>query len=199
MNEITSIRGTPDTTIYLGNGGGEPVRYFNGGSGKEMTYAEEQKQKTLASLPSINTELETVVSKELKEKGFKLVEKSNAGILRAEIKSTFSQRFGEAMVGTPRTDIADFAGTTIASIKDYLKGYTTPNVEVLGMMCNYLHVSADHLLGRDTKPTIRMKFLQDIERLIETFNEMDVDTGTVMRVCTEVLENGIGSMRKETK
>ena len=61
----------------------------------------------------------------------------------------FRERFNEllSMSGKKQTEIADAIGVTKQCVSDYKKGKSVPSLETLYLLCEFLDVSADYLLG----------------------------------------------------
>ena len=61
----------------------------------------------------------------------------------------FRERFNEllSMSGKKQTEIADAIGVTKQCVSDYKKGKSVPSIETLYLLCKFLDVSADYLLG----------------------------------------------------
>ena len=61
----------------------------------------------------------------------------------------FCERFNEILSTTDKTqtEIANAIGVAKQCITDYKKGKTVPSIETLYLLCQYLEVSADYLLG----------------------------------------------------
>ena len=61
----------------------------------------------------------------------------------------FQERFCEVLntSGKRQTDIARAVNITKQCISDYKKGKSVPSIETLYLLCKYLDVSADYLLG----------------------------------------------------
>ena len=61
----------------------------------------------------------------------------------------FKERFCEVLKTTDKrqSDIAKFAKVSRQCITDYKAGRTEPSIEKLYLICKYLDVSSDYLLG----------------------------------------------------
>ena len=61
----------------------------------------------------------------------------------------FTQRFNEILktTGKKQADIARAVNVRKQCISDYKSGKTIPSLETLFLLCQYLEVSADYLLG----------------------------------------------------
>ena len=61
----------------------------------------------------------------------------------------FRERFNEllSISGKKQTEIADAIGVTKQCVSDYKKGKSVPSLETLYLLCEFLDVSADYLLG----------------------------------------------------
>ena len=61
----------------------------------------------------------------------------------------FQERFNEllSISGKKQTEIADAIGVTKQCVSDYKKGKSVPSLETLYLLCEFLDVSADYLLG----------------------------------------------------
>lgn len=61
----------------------------------------------------------------------------------------FCERFNECLKYSQvrQTDLAEAAGVSKQCISDYKSGKSMPSLETLYLMCKYLDVSADYLLG----------------------------------------------------
>lgn len=61
----------------------------------------------------------------------------------------FQQRFNEILQTTDKsqTEIAKAIGVAKQCVSDYKHGKTVPSIETLYLLCRYLEVSADYLLG----------------------------------------------------
>jgi transcriptional regulator with XRE-family HTH domain len=61
----------------------------------------------------------------------------------------FQERFNEIVKisGKKQTEIAQAVGVSKQCVSDYKSGKSVPSVETLFLLCRYLDVSADYLLG----------------------------------------------------
>lgn len=61
----------------------------------------------------------------------------------------FQERFNEIVKisGKKQTEIAQAVGVSKQCVSDYKSGKSAPSVETLFLLCRYLDVSADYLLG----------------------------------------------------
>lgn len=61
----------------------------------------------------------------------------------------FCERFNECLkyADVKQTDLAQAAGVSKQCISDYKSGKSVPSIETLYLICKFLDVSADYLLG----------------------------------------------------
>lgn len=61
----------------------------------------------------------------------------------------FCERFNECLkfAQTKQTELARAAGVSKQCISDYKSGKSVPSIDTLYLICKYLDVSADYLLG----------------------------------------------------
>ena len=61
----------------------------------------------------------------------------------------FQERFNELLKisGIKQTEIANAVNVTKQCISDYKSGKSVPSLETLFLLCRFLDVSADYLLG----------------------------------------------------
>ena len=61
----------------------------------------------------------------------------------------FQERFNECLQfsGVKQVELARAARVSKQCISDYKKGKSVPSIDTLYMICRYLDVSADYLLG----------------------------------------------------
>lgn len=63
----------------------------------------------------------------------------------------FTERFNEVLkyCGKTQTDIANAIHVRKQCVSDYKFGKSVPSIETLYLICDFLDVSADYLLGLD--------------------------------------------------
>lgn len=63
--------------------------------------------------------------------------------------AVFNDRFNEYVEANKvnLTELAAFCGITKSNISNWRKGNNVPSLEVFTLVCKYLDVSADYLLG----------------------------------------------------
>ncbi len=61
----------------------------------------------------------------------------------------FQERFNECLkyANVKQTDLARAANVSKQCISDYKSGKSVPSIDTLFLLCRYLEVSADYLLG----------------------------------------------------
>ncbi len=61
----------------------------------------------------------------------------------------FTERFNELLkiCGKTQVEIANAINVTKQCVTDYKTGKSVPSIETLFLLCEYLEVSADYLLG----------------------------------------------------
>jgi len=61
----------------------------------------------------------------------------------------FKDRFNEILntCGKSQVEIAKAIGVSKQCVNDYKKGKSVPSIETLYLMCKFLDVSADYLMG----------------------------------------------------
>ena len=66
-----------------------------------------------------------------------------------ETVTKFQERFNECLrfSGAKQVDLARAANVSKQCISDYKKGKSVPSIDTLYLICKYLDVSADYLLG----------------------------------------------------
>ena len=65
----------------------------------------------------------------------------------------FCERFNECLQysGVKQVELAQAANVSKQCISDYKKGKSVPSIDTLYLICKYLDVSADYLLGLSDK------------------------------------------------
>ncbi|MCM1306494.1 MAG: helix-turn-helix domain-containing protein [Bacteroides sp.] len=63
--------------------------------------------------------------------------------------AVFNDRFNELVVTNQvnLTELAKFCGIAKSNVSNWRKGTNVPSLEVFTLVCKYLDVSADYLLG----------------------------------------------------